>query len=224
MATGKDARQAVSRSRLAHLTAGDRDPLGILDAQNEGPARRTRPAAHRADVGQPVRVLPGHRGDPGRRPRARPAQRHPRRVLRGRARLELRLLRVAAAHAHVRPQRLRRSRVGAVGVGSQAPRHERRHRRSGDIARSPRRGGCRARGRADVRAVDGGERRAQQRPSLLRAFRRRVGPQGDGVASPSARCAARSRRPRRRPATARPSGSRRSTKTVGSCSSTAHRR
>jgi uncharacterized protein (DUF2252 family) len=35
MAVGKDARQAVSRGRLAHLSSGDRDPLGILDAQNE---------------------------------------------------------------------------------------------------------------------------------------------------------------------------------------------
>ncbi|MEU1971356.1 DUF2252 domain-containing protein [Microbacterium sp. NPDC019599] len=34
MALGKDARNALSRGALAHLTPKDRDPLGILDAQN----------------------------------------------------------------------------------------------------------------------------------------------------------------------------------------------
>jgi len=34
IAKGRDARRAVARSTLSRLTPGDRDPLGILDAQN----------------------------------------------------------------------------------------------------------------------------------------------------------------------------------------------
>jgi len=46
MAAGKDARQRLSRGALAHLTPHDRDPLGILDAQN----------AHRVAALVPLRI------------------------------------------------------------------------------------------------------------------------------------------------------------------------
>ncbi len=169
--------RATARATQHTLTPhrrGSRSPRHPRSPEPDARAR-ARPLAHGAHVGEPLRVLPRHGGDPGRRYGGRSAHRHPRPLLRRRARRELRVLRLAAADARLRPQRLRRGRLGAVGVGSQAPHHECRDRRTGHRPRRSRRDEGRPRGDPHVRPRNDRVREAQSARAVLPALRGGLG-------------------------------------------------
>ena len=98
------------------------------------PGQDARPRARadplRADARLAVHVLPRRGADHGQRPRGDAALGSDGAVLRRRAPVELRRVRLARAPAGVRHQRLRRDAPRAVGVGRQAPGGEHADRRA----------------------------------------------------------------------------------------------
>ena len=81
---------------------------------------RARPDPLRPDARLAVHVLPRSGDDHGARPRRDAALRSDGSVLRGRAPVELRRVRLTRAATGVRHQRLRRDAAGPLGVGRQA--------------------------------------------------------------------------------------------------------
>ena len=123
---GKAARAAApARSHAEFEPAADRsDPVDAARAPGAHARARARPDPLRPHARVAVHVLPRRGGDHGRGPRVDPAVGAAGAVLRRRAPVELRRLRLARPAARLRPQRLRRDAAGAVGVGRQAARRE----------------------------------------------------------------------------------------------------
>ena len=124
VARGKGARREVPRSSHAVFepTPHRLDPVELLERQADTRVPGARPDPLRADARLAVHLLPRRGADHGRRPGGDAALRVPGPVLRRRAPLELRPLRLARAAARLRHQRLRRDAARAVGVGRQAAR------------------------------------------------------------------------------------------------------
>ena len=160
---GHWAKSCASRRRRRATPSGSR-PL-TAPIRWRCSKRRTRPASRtwspirygRMSV-SPFTFYRGSAADHGLRPGAAPRSRTHGAALRRRAPLELRRLRLARAHAALRPQRLRRDAAGPVRVGRQAPRGELRRRgtrqrlRRGRVPRGrARRGALLSRAHARVR-------------------------------------------------------------------------
>ena len=131
-AHGKAARAEVPRSSHAVFEPPPAAPRPDRAARAPGHDARARA---RADPLRPharlaVHVLSRRRADHGQRPRRDAALGASGAVLRRRAPLELRRVRLARAAARVRHQRLRRDAPRAVGVGRQAPGREHADRRA----------------------------------------------------------------------------------------------
>ncbi len=126
VARGRAARAEVPRSSHASFApaAHRPDPVEVLAATGADARARAGADPLRAHAGLAVHVLPRRRDDHGRRPGGDAALGPARAVLRRRAPVELRRVRLARAPAGVRRQRLRRDAAGTVGVGRQAPGRE----------------------------------------------------------------------------------------------------
>ena len=132
VARGKAARAEVPRTSR-RLPARARPPRPGRDARVSGRDARagTRPDPLRPDDGvSPFTFYRGAAMIMAVRPRGDAELRADRAVLRRRAPVELRRLRLAGAPARVRHQRLRRDASGTVGVGRQATRDEHADRRA----------------------------------------------------------------------------------------------
>ena len=182
-------------------------PDGHPGGPGGGPPPGPGAAASRAHGRVGLRLLPGHAGGDGLRPRLDPADRHRRPGQRRRPHQQLRPLRLPGASPRLRRQRLRRDPARALGVGRQAAGGQRRHRLPGqrlqrvgdprgDDGRRPR-----------LPPVDGPLRdHAPDRRLVRLAHRRRHprGGRGDGTASRAAPGPAGARTSRR--SSARPAG------------------
>ena len=128
---GKAARALVPRSSHAEFVRlPDRtDPVGLLEEQ-AAPGSRSWCRSATGGCWVVVHVLPGRRPGDGLRPGLRRRVGTDRPGVRGRTPVELRDVRLAGAHADLRPERLRRDPAGTVGVGRQAPDGEPRRGRS----------------------------------------------------------------------------------------------
>ena len=124
MARGRAARKEAPRSSHGRWEpAPDRpDPVALLEEQAESRVAQAGPDPVRADAGLAVHLLPGRRADHGGRSGGDPSVRGHRAVVRRRAPVELRPVRLARAADAVRHQRLRRDPPRPVGMGRQAPR------------------------------------------------------------------------------------------------------
>ena len=140
--SGSAARQRAPRSGQGALELAP-GPRSARDHPRPGggPAARPAPAAARTDGRLRLRVLPWRTRRHGARPVHHAAQRHHRPGLRRRPPLELRSVRVAGTDARLRFERLRRDAARPLGVGRQATRRERRHRRAQQRVHAPPRGG-----------------------------------------------------------------------------------
>ena len=162
VARGKAARAEVPRSSHAGFQAAPHrpDPVELLERQAASRVPELVPIRYGRMLVSPFSVLPRRRADHGQRPRGDAALGPDGAVLRRRAPVELRRVRLARAPAGVRPQRLRRDAAGPVGVGRQAPGGEHVDRGTGQRLRGQGPGPDRARHR---RGIPHGDGRASRR-------------------------------------------------------------
>ena len=208
-AEGKAARKRIPRvSHAAFEPAARSRPAGHPGGPGGGSPPGPGAVAPRAHGRVGLRLLPGHAGRDGLRPRLDPADRHRRPGQRRRPHLQLRPLRLPGASARLRRQRLRRDPARALGVGRQAAGGERRHRLPGQRLQrvdDPRGDDGR---RARLPPVDGPLRDHAPHRRLVRLAHRRRHPggsRGDGLPPGPRRCHAGARTSRRssaRPASA----------------------
>jgi hypothetical protein len=111
---GKEARAVAPRaSHAAFEFARDRrDPVEVLQRPGAHPRAGARPHPLRPHARLAVRVLPRRGGDHGRGPSVHAAVGPARAVLRRRAPVQLRRVRLTRPAARLRPQRLRRDAPG----------------------------------------------------------------------------------------------------------------
>ena len=131
VARGKAARAEVPRSRHAVFEPSpDRvDPVDVARTPGRDACPGAGPDPLRPDARVAVHVLPRGGADHGPGPRADAALGADGAVLRRRAPVELRRVRLTRAAAGVRYQRFRRDAPRTVGVGRQAPGREHADRR-----------------------------------------------------------------------------------------------
>ena len=132
---GRARRAAALGAR--RLGAGAATPRSRRSPRGAGadPSAGARPDPVRAHARVAVHLLPRRRLPDGGRSRGWAADRLARSTLRGRAPLQLRHLRRAGSEARLQHQRLRRDTSGAIRVGREAARRERRGRGPGSRLR-----------------------------------------------------------------------------------------
>ena len=123
-----DRAAQLARARSSSRKGGIRS--AIILAQEADRLQDLLPLRHGRMAASAFAFYRGAPGRDGARPVDHAAERHHRPGQRRRAHLELRSVRLARANARLRLERLRRDPARAVGVGRQAPRRERRHRRA----------------------------------------------------------------------------------------------
>ena len=130
-AHGADARiQTPPELHTGWLPAEDRpDPVTQLEEQNVDQGTRPGAGPARPDDGLPVHVLPRRGEDHGHRPRRHPDRRADHPVVRGRAPVQLRVVRLPGTRPGLRPQRLRRDPARPVRIRRQADGGQLHHRR-----------------------------------------------------------------------------------------------
>ena len=200
-AFGRDARQRAPRSSHGALElAPGRDPVAIILAQEADRLQDLLPLRHGRMADSAFAFYRGAPAVMALRPVDDAAQRHHRPGQRRRPPVQLRPVRLAGADARLRRERLRRDAARAVGVGRQAARGQRRHRRPQQrLHARPRRGPRPSRRSrayreqmaryAEMRAarhlVRPDDRRPTSRHQLIEAGKRpSIGPPKDAKAAP----------------------------------------
>ena len=170
-ARGKAARAEVPRSSHAVFEPAARrtDPVKLLERQAETRVPELVPIRYGRMLVSPFTFYRGAALIMASDLAATPRSGLHGAVLRRRAPVELRRVRLARATAGVRHQRLRRDAARAVGVGRQAPGREHADRRARQRLRRQGPGADRARHRRGVPHRDGALRRDEEPRRLVRA-------------------------------------------------------